>query len=209
MLALKLDPDEILAATTTLKLKLLLAMLDLVNTPTGESGALATKLAPAVSPDDSSNIIVELSHLSMSELAVKSDGVLGLCGLLALNLALVESPLEQKLNSAQTKLSKRLENAVLQVLSSTGLHGLSALKNAKAVSPLDNGLTLAMLESNKKLALAVDLATTLNGHSGLIVSAAASRSLVTVENDLELETASVDLTMKSRNKTATWLSAAI
>ena len=209
MLALKLDPDEILAATTTLKLKLLLAMLDLVNTPTGESGALATKLAPAVFPDDSSNTTAELSHLSMSKLVVKSDGVLGQCGLLALNLALAESPLEQKLNSAQTKLSKRLENAVLQVLSSTGLHGLSALKNAKAVSPLDNGLTLAMLESNKKLALAVDLATILNGHSGLIVSAAASRSLVTVENDLELETASVDLTMKSRNKTATWLSAAI
>ena len=184
-------------------------MLDPVNTPTGVSGALATKLVRAVSPDDSSSTTAELSHSLMSELAVKSDGALGLCGQLALNLALAESPLEPRLNSAPMRLSKKLENAVLPVLSSTGLHGLSALKNAKAVFPLDNGLTLAMLELNKKLALAVDLATTLSGLSGLIVSAAVSRSLATVVNDLELETATVDLTMKSRNKTATWLSAAI
>jgi len=172
-LAQKHALDEIPAATTILKLRLLHATLDLVNIPTGVSGALATKPAQAVSLGDSSSTTAALSHLSTFRLAVLSDGVNGQCGRPALSPASVESRHEPRLNSAPTRLCKKLANAALLALSSTGLHGLSVLKNVKAASQLDNGHILAMLESNKNRALADDLDTTRSGASGLIASAAA------------------------------------
>jgi len=184
-------------------------MPDLVNIPTGESGALAIRPAQAVSPDAFSNTTAALSHLLIFRLAALSDGVNGQCGQPALSPASAVSRREQKLNSAQMKSCKKLVIVAIPVLSSTGLHGLSALKNAKAASRPDNELILAMLESNKSRALADDLATTRSGASGLTVFAAASRSLVTVANALELATATADLTMRSRSKTVTWQNAAI
>ena len=206
-LARKLVLDGILAAITTQKLKLLLATLDLANTQTGESGALATKHAQAASLEDSNSTTAALNHLSTFKLAALSDGVNGRCGQPAPSPASAESRHEQKLNSAQMKLFKKLAIAVLPALSSTGLLGLFARKNVRAVSQLDNELILATLESNRNRALAVDLATTRSGASGQIVFAAASRSPVTVESALELGTATADLTMRSKNKTVTWPSA--
>ena len=201
--------DEILAAITTQKLKLLPATLDLVNILIGESGALATKHAQAASLEDSNSTTAALNHLSTFKLAALSDGVNGRCGQPAPSPASAESRHEQKLNSAQMKLFKKLAIAVLPALSSTGLLGLFARKNVRAVSQLDNELILATLESNRNRALAVDLATTRSGASGQIVFAVVSKSLVTVESVLELATATVDLTMRSKNKTVTWPSAVI
>jgi hypothetical protein len=206
--ARKRELDEILAAITTPKLKLLLATLDLVNIQTGESGALATKHAQAASPDDSSSTTAALSHLSTFKLAALSDGVNGQCGRPALSPASAESRHEPRLNSAQMKSCKKLAIAALPALSSTGLLGPSARKNARAASQLDSGLILVTLESSRNRALADDLATTRSGVSGLTVFAAASKSPATVESALELATATADLTMRSRNKTATWPSAA-
>jgi len=183
-------------------------MPDLVNIQTGESGVLATRPAQAVSPDDSSSTTAAPSHLLIFKLAALSDGVNGQCGQPAPSPASAVSRHEPRLNSAPTRSCKKLAIAAPPALSSTGLHGPSALRNAKAASQLDNVLILATLESSRNRALAADLATTRSGASGLIAFAAASRSPATVESALELATVTVDLTMRSRNKTVTWPSAA-